>query len=169
MVCSSSLTSSRKLWQIDVFTWFNLKSCILFLVNPTFDMNLLREALIRRCCGVTVITSALHAEGFSSSLDSTKESFWQNDVFNWINLNHAFYFWSINHLIRNYCFEVLIPRCCGAAVITSVEHAEGLQFKPGQHQEKVATKWCLCSIKIKSMDFTSSQSENLIWNYCWKH
>ena len=44
--------------QIDVFTWFSLKSSIFLLVNPTIDMKLLLEALIARCWGVKVNTSA---------------------------------------------------------------------------------------------------------------
>ena len=44
--------------KIMFFTWSKLRSSILFLVNPTFDMKLLLEALISRSCGLAVITSA---------------------------------------------------------------------------------------------------------------
>ena len=40
------------------FTWLKIRSSVLFHVNPTFDMKLLLEAPISRCCGVAVITSA---------------------------------------------------------------------------------------------------------------
>ena len=53
------------------FTWLKLRPSILFLVNATFDMNLLLKGLIAICCGVTVITSA----GLEFKPDSIKESF----------------------------------------------------------------------------------------------
>ena len=57
-------TASRQVFDKKMFfTWLKLRSSILFLINPTFDMKLLLEELIARCCGVVVITSALHAEG----------------------------------------------------------------------------------------------------------
>ena len=37
----------------------------------------------------------------------------------------------------------------------------GLQFKPGQHQGKLLTKWCFYLIKFKIMYFISGQSK--IW------
>ena len=58
-------TASRQVFDKKMFflTRLKLRSSILFLVNPTFDRKLLLEALIARCCGVVVSTSALHAEG----------------------------------------------------------------------------------------------------------
>ena len=46
-------------------------------------------------------------------------------------------FYSTQSLKTNYCFKTLTSRCCGAAIIKSALHAEGLQFKPGEQQAKV--------------------------------
>ena len=54
-----ALTASRQVFdKIMFFTWLKLRSSILFQINPTFDMKLLLEELIARCCDVAVITSA---------------------------------------------------------------------------------------------------------------
>ena len=50
--------SSKFLTKWCFFTWLKLRSSNLFLINPAFDMKLLLEKLIARCCGVAVITSA---------------------------------------------------------------------------------------------------------------
>ena len=78
-----------------------------------------------------------------------------------IKKNHALFISSIQHLIWYYCFELLNRRCCGVAVIKSAKHAEGLQFKSGDHQGKFFTKRCFYLIKIKIKHFISSLSN--IW------
>ena len=58
--------------------------------------------------------------------------------------------------------EELTARCCDVVVITSALHAEGLQFKPGQHQGKfLKDKMFFYLIKTKFKHIISNQSN--IW------
>ena len=134
------------------FTWLKLSSSILFLINPTFDMKLLLEELSARCCGVVVITSALHAEGVQFKPGQHQGKFLtKRCFFTWLKLRSSILF-LINPIFdMKLLLEELIARCCGVVVITSALHAEALQFKPGQHQGKFLTKRCFFTrLKLRS-------------------
>ena len=114
-------TAARQVFdKMIFFTWLKLRSSILFLINPTFDMKLLLEDLIARCCGVVVITSAVHAEGLQFKLGqhqgkfSTKWCF-----FTWLKLRSNILFLINSTFDMKLLLEELIARCCGVAVITS--------------------------------------------------
>ena len=50
-------------------------------------------------------------------------------IFAWENIEESFNKTHSKSAVSSYC-----SRCCGAAVITSASHAEGLPFDPGQQK-----------------------------------
>ena len=85
----------------------------------------------------------------SSRPDSIKKRLWQR-MSAWEKLKSCI-FYSIQKIDMKLVLEAFIARCCGGTVITSAEHAEVLEFKPGQHQGKFLTKWCFFTwLKLKS-------------------
>ena len=115
-------TASRQVFdkKMFFFTWSKLKSSIWFLINQTFDMKLLLEELIARCCDVVVITSALHAEGLQFKP-------WQHQgklltkwcFFTWLKLRSSILFLINPTIDMKLLLEELISRCCGVGVMTS--------------------------------------------------